>query len=102
MAVAKLKDGYTPQFWHRAIELAMADPKKCESCHRPEGWRDRGAKKSAPLAVRVAIRHGKDLFPGNLGLFCSRCRRGQYQIKTTRSELEKLIMPLFSNKEWSY
>lgn len=96
------KEGYTQAFWNRAIELTLRIPKECELCHRANGWMELGANdrpkkpNAKPLLVRAALRVGKKLIPSNLGLFCVRCKRGEYSIKKlSHEELSAMIVPMF-------
>ena len=90
------RTGYTPEFWLRAIELQLRLDKVCEKCNRQDGWIPMDDKKKhVPLKVIVGLRFGETPYTANLGLFCTRCRRGKYQVKIKKSELDKLILPLF-------
>lgn len=89
---------YTPEFWARAIELAIKSPKFCEQCIRKNGAdisRGENPKHKTILEVRVALRKPDVLDRTNLGLFCTKCRRGKYEVKAKRSDIEALIYPLF-------
>ncbi len=91
---------YTPEFWKRAIELQMQPDKCCEKCKMANGWIPtdpigRPLKKHIPLRVVVGLRTGDKAFVSNLGLFCTRCRKGKYQVKMKKADLDKLILPLF-------
>lgn len=86
---------YTKEFWLRAIELTLQATKMCEKCGELDGNIPFGKKK--PIAVNVGLRAGESLTVGNLRLFCTACKRGKYQVKMKREELDKLIYPMFVN-----
>lgn len=95
-----MPEGYTQEFWFRAIELAMYSPKRCEQCFVLNGEEITRAirpKKRTYAVVRVALRKGKTIDRSNLGLFCTKCRRGDREVKTSREAIEKLILPLFGD-----
>jgi hypothetical protein len=91
-------EGYTDEFWLRAIELTMSRPRTCEQCFVANGEEITRAlcpKNKTYAVVRVALRKPGIIDRSNLGLFCTKCRRGKYEVKTKRADLEKLILPLF-------
>lgn len=82
-------EGCSPEFWFRAIELTMQRGKTCEQCLVANGEDISGAlqpKKKTYAVVRVALRIPDIIDRSNLGLFCTKCRRGKYQVKTKRAD----------------
>jgi hypothetical protein len=76
--------GYTPEFWDYANALANDALKQCEQCYVTNGediTQAKHPKRKTRAVVRVALRVPGVIDPSNLGLFCTRCRRGKYQVK---------------------
>ena len=88
---ALLLDQYTDAFWDRALYLADYAPKQCESCYVMNGediTQAERPKRKAHAVVRVALRVPGIIDTDNLGLFCTRCRRGNYKVKARDETLE--------------
>ena len=78
-----MKHGYTDEFWRKAFELQDQKVKSCEKCFVKNGEErtkplEKGRKsvRRTWAVVRPALRVGKWIHPSNLGLFCTKCRRG--------------------------
>lgn len=94
---------YSPEFWARAIELTLLCPKRCEECFVNNGEdisRTDHPKRRLFAVVRVALRKPDIIDRTNLGLFCTKCRRGKYQVRAKREDLEKMILPLFHDGQF--
>ena len=91
-------DIYTDTFWERAAFLANRPQKWCEKCGVKDGENisklDQPKRKTI-AAVRVALRESGNLSAANLGLFCTRCRRGPREIVVKPELIAKLTHDLF-------
>lgn len=94
------RDGYTAEFWARVEELMQRKPRQCERCFRLHGEEStRVTEKKKPkrrsfVQVRVALRIGRHVHPDNLGLFCTKCKRGAY-VRRLAPKPSELMEPLF-------
>jgi hypothetical protein len=93
-----MTEGYTAKFWLRALELANKGVKVCEECSTVNGediTRSLHPKRKVYAVVRVAFRKPDMIHASNLGLFCTRCRRGKYELK----EKDTKTLPMFGESD---
>lgn len=92
--------GYTAAFWTRAAMLQNAKLKMCEKCYAKDGeetmpsFTRKNPKRRTFVVVRVALRIGRRIHPDNLGLFCTKCRRGGIR-KSPKPQPAELMDGLF-------
>lgn len=97
------RDGYTAEFWQRAVMLQNAKLKMCEKCFAKHGeettnpYTKRRPRKRTFCVVRPALRIGRRIHPDNLGLFCKQCRRGGIR-KPPEMSPSEMMEPLFDRE----
>ncbi len=80
---------YTEAFWRRAFELLEQRPRKCEACGESPFTSYRYHRR-----VRLCLKVGTIIEPGNLGMLCNECRPDPAEIEIPLKQRLRHILPL--------